>query len=187
MVTLVGVISADTGLNLPDYRAPSAHSKFSPRSPAVPGGDPWRPGDPPNLPAGTLCDPAPLPSTTTGLLRPGAPPVGRSSSTRRLPGWSVYNPGSVGTHGRSPCHAAWATSWQTLIRRDHLKADMIGPVPCFFERIGGEYRWQIVVRLDHPLEVVPTRSLRDGAWISTRSRCSRFAGAGVAYQQKWRS
>jgi primosomal protein N' (replication factor Y) len=29
-------------------------------------------------------------------------------------------------------------------------ADIIGPTPCFFEKISGEYRWQIVVRSPDP-------------------------------------
>ncbi len=39
-----------------------------------------------------------------------------------------------------------------------LRADLIGPVPCFFSRIQGRYRWQIVVRAQ-----APTRLLRDVA------------------------
>ena len=28
--------------------------------------------------------------------------------------------------------------------------DLVGPTPCFFEKISGEYRWQIVVRSPDP-------------------------------------
>ena len=36
------------------------------------------------------------------------------------------------------------------IRRTGLRVGLIGPVPCFFSRVQGRYRWQIVVRGPHP-------------------------------------
>ena len=36
------------------------------------------------------------------------------------------------------------------IRRMGLAADLIGPVPCFFSRVRGRYRWQIVIRGPDP-------------------------------------
>jgi primosomal protein N' (replication factor Y) len=35
------------------------------------------------------------------------------------------------------------------------KADIIGPVPCFHRRIRGYYRWQIVLRAVEPLHLIP--------------------------------
>jgi primosomal protein N' (replication factor Y) len=32
---------------------------------------------------------------------------------------------------------------------------LIGPVPCFFERLRGDYRWQLVVRAPNPAEHLP--------------------------------
>jgi primosomal protein N' (replication factor Y) len=31
-----------------------------------------------------------------------------------------------------------------------LRLSLIGPVPCFFSRVQGQYRWQIVVRGAQP-------------------------------------
>ena len=31
---------------------------------------------------------------------------------------------------------------------------MIGPVPCFFERVRGEYRWQIILRGPNPVAML---------------------------------
>jgi primosomal protein N' (replication factor Y) len=31
---------------------------------------------------------------------------------------------------------------------------MIGPVPCFFAKQDGEYRWQIILRGPNPVEVL---------------------------------
>ena len=35
------------------------------------------------------------------------------------------------------------------------QVDLIGPIPCFFQKIAGEYRWQIIVRATQPTEWVP--------------------------------
>lgn len=34
---------------------------------------------------------------------------------------------------------------------------MIGPVPCFFERIRGQYRWQLVLRGEDPARLLPEK------------------------------
>ena len=43
-----------------------------------------------------------------------------------------------------------------LSAMNHRSSTMIGPVPCFFAKVGGYYRWQIVLRGTNPKE-----SLRD--------------------------
>lgn len=35
------------------------------------------------------------------------------------------------------------------------EADLIGPVPCFYRRLRGEYRWQIVIRATDPVSLLP--------------------------------
>jgi len=44
------------------------------------------------------------------------------------------------------------------VRHLGLQAELIGPAPCFFHRIAGNYRWQIVIRGPDP-----TLLLRDVA------------------------
>jgi primosomal protein N' len=39
---------------------------------------------------------------------------------------------------------------------------LIGPVPCFYRRIRGEYRWQIVIRSADPRPLIPIEL--DTAW-----------------------
>ncbi|MBK9927523.1 MAG: primosomal protein N' [Anaerolineales bacterium] len=52
--------------------------------------------------------------------------------------------------------------------KDVLKADrwkqitLIGPVPCFFAKVGGYYRWQIVLRGANPTELL--RGLKLDGW-----------------------
>ncbi len=38
-------------------------------------------------------------------------------------------------------------------------SDIIGPVPCFFSRVGGYYRWQIILRSPDPTAILRGRSL----------------------------
>ncbi len=40
-------------------------------------------------------------------------------------------------------------------------SDLIGPVPCFFSRVGGYYRWQIILRSPDPAAILRGRSLGD--------------------------
>jgi primosomal protein N' (replication factor Y) len=40
------------------------------------------------------------------------------------------------------------------IQRRNVPADLIGPAPCFFGRIDGRYRWQIVIRSSYPTELL---------------------------------
>ncbi len=43
----------------------------------------------------------------------------------------------------------------------HQATEMIGPVPCFFGRVNGYYRWQMILRGPDPQAVVRGRSLGD--------------------------
>jgi primosomal protein N' (replication factor Y) len=47
-----------------------------------------------------------------------------------------------------------AAQLQQAIAAHHHPAELIGPAPCFFARVGGQYRWQIVVRGGQPTQVL---------------------------------
>ncbi len=51
---------------------------------------------------------------------------------------------------------------QWLHAGDFRSTEMIGPVPCFFGKIKGYYRWQIILRGPDPAQVIKGRSL--GEW-----------------------
>jgi len=55
--------------------------------------------------------------------------------------------------------AAKLSGWMESENRK--ETSLIGPAPCFFARLGGEYRWQIVVRGPDPLSLLRNR-LPDG-------------------------
>jgi primosomal protein N' (replication factor Y) len=42
---------------------------------------------------------------------------------------------------------------------NHKQTDIIGPVPCFFPKLNAIYRWQIVLRGPRPIEVLLNREL----------------------------
>jgi primosomal protein N' (replication factor Y) len=44
----------------------------------------------------------------------------------------------------------------------HPLSTVIGPVPCFFAKVGGYYRWQIVLRGANPQELL--RDVRLDGW-----------------------
>lgn len=50
--------------------------------------------------------------------------------------------------------------WQELENQHHMR--MIGPVPCFFARIGGAYRWHIVLSGVNPAKFLRGRVI--GGW-----------------------
>jgi len=44
---------------------------------------------------------------------------------------------------------------QAKIRSTDKKIDLIGPAPCFFRRIRGQHRWQIILRGSDPASILP--------------------------------
>ena len=37
---------------------------------------------------------------------------------------------------------------------DFNQTSLIGPVPCFYQRIGGMYRWQVIIRGPKPIDLI---------------------------------
>ncbi|MCD4671201.1 MAG: primosomal protein N' [Anaerolineaceae bacterium] len=48
-----------------------------------------------------------------------------------------------------------------IAKEERRATSLIGPVPCFFSRVKGEYRWQIVVRGPDPAGMLRGKDLRD--------------------------
>jgi len=51
-----------------------------------------------------------------------------------------------------------------LVAANHVQSTMIGPVPCFFAKVGGYYRWQIVLRGANPKESLRDANARLDGW-----------------------
>jgi len=55
--------------------------------------------------------------------------------------------------------AARLSGW--LQQGEFSATDTIGPLPCFYDRVNGEYRWQIILRGPNPAAVLRGRSLEN--------------------------
>jgi primosomal protein N' (replication factor Y) len=67
------------------------------------------------------------------------------------------NPGKVEADARAM--AGQVERW--IKEGDHRGTEIIGPVPCFFGRQNGLYRWQIILRGPDPPAVLRERPLGD--------------------------
>lgn len=155
LVTLVGIVSADTGLNLPDFRA--AERTFQVLTQVA-----GRAGR--GLLGGRVILQTYHPDHTAILAAShhdyetfyrqeleqrralGYPPFHRLT---RL----VYRNPDAGRAERE------AQRLGRLIRRVLEErgeaADLIGPAPCFFEQVRGDFRWQLVLRAADPRPLIP--------------------------------
>lgn len=48
-----------------------------------------------------------------------------------------------------------------LVEEGHQQTNLVGPTPCFFSRMAGQYRWQIVMKGGHPAAVLRGRNISD--------------------------
>jgi primosomal protein N' (replication factor Y) len=159
LVTLVGVVSADTALHLPDYR--SAERTFQLLTQvagragrSVRGGQvivqTYNP-DHYAIQAAAQHDYATFYEQELGYRRQlGYPPFSRLV-VLRFSGKDVH---------RCRTEAERLSRWLAHeIRRLGQTADLIGPAPCFFGRVEGRYRWQIVVRSPDPMPLLRDTAL----------------------------
>ncbi|HZD57949.1 MAG TPA: primosomal protein N' [Anaerolineales bacterium] len=162
LVTLVGVVLADVGLNLPDYRAAERTfqvlTQVSGRAGRSPlGGQVVLQTFEPDhyvIRSAAKHDYTAFYDKELEYRRQlGYPPF---SKLVRL----VYrhlNAGQAEVAARSL--AAQIRFWLTAA--DRHATEMIGPVPCFFARLNGMYRWQIILRGPNPATVLRNHALRD--------------------------
>jgi primosomal protein N' (replication factor Y) len=154
LVTLVGVISADTALYLPDYRAGERTFQLLTQV-AGRAGRSQRGGqvivqtyNPDHYAIRSAAE-----HDYAGFCRQelayrrqlGYPPFSRLVALR----FSDRDP------YRCRAEAERLGRWLTAeIRRLGLAADLIGPAPCFFSRARGRHRWQILVRGPDPTSLL---------------------------------
>jgi primosomal protein N' (replication factor Y) len=155
MVTLVGVISADTGLNLPDFR--SAERTFQVLTQVA-----GRAGR--GLLGGQVILQTYQPDHY--VIRAAANHDYRAFYEQelrrredlkyppltRLVRFTTQDLSLKKAESRA---LSMAADLRELMQDSNDPIQMIGPVPCFFDRIAGEYRWQIVLRLADPLAAIP--------------------------------
>jgi len=163
LVTLVGVVSADTGLNLPDYR--SAERTFQVLTQVA-----GRAG------RGLLGGKVILQTYQPDHYAIDAASnhdyelfYQREIKHRQTLGYPPYVRLARLLYRH---HSQSAVEKETQRIADQIKqrakseglvSDLIGPVPCFFHKRRGEHRWHIVIRASDPVKLIP-ESLPEG-WI----------------------
>ena len=154
LVTLVGVISADTALYLPDYQIAERTFQLLTQV-AGRAGRSQRGGqvivqtynpDHYAIQAAARHDFASFYQQELAYRRRlGYPPFNRLVALR----FSDEDP------HRCRAEAERLGRWLAAeVRRLGLPADLIGPAPCFFSRVQGRSRWQIVVRAPDPIPLL---------------------------------
>jgi primosomal protein N' (replication factor Y) len=161
-VTLVGVASADTALHLPDFRAAERTFQLLTQV-AGRAGRSHRGGrvivqtynpDHYAVQAASRHDYAAFFERELAYRRQlDYPPFRRLVALR----YSHQEP------RRCQTEAGRLGRWlEAEIRRLGLWAELIGPAPCFFSRIQGRYRWQIVIRTHDPAALLRGVALPKG-------------------------
>lgn len=155
LVTLVGIVHADIGLNLPDYRSPERTFQVLTQVAGRAGR---------SLLGGKVILQTYQPDNYviqnasrhdyTGFYqheldlrkRYGYPPFTRLA---RL----LYRHVSSRSAEEQARHLA-----RTIRARNSLNEDsptLVGPAPCFYRQLGGMWRWQIIIRAADPLQLLP--------------------------------
>ncbi len=160
LVTLVGVVLADVGLNLPDFRA--AERTFQVLTQVA-----GRAGRSPLGGRVILQTFQPENYVIQSAARHDYRGFySREISLRRKLGYPPFSR-MVRLEFRGEAEPQVESAAQTMARKirgwisegGHRSTELIGPVPCFFARLGGIYRWQIVLRGPDPVTILRDKNL----------------------------
>ncbi|MCJ7695716.1 MAG: primosomal protein N' [Anaerolineaceae bacterium] len=162
LVTLVGVILAEVGLNLPDYRAPERTFQVLTQVAGRAGRSPLggrvilQTYTPENyaIKAAAGHDYASFYQSEMGFREElNYPPFSRLVKLE------------FRHQDSNKAESAARSMAQTLTGRIRAtrnpQTDFIGPVPCFYARLNGMYRWQIVLRGPDPTRILMGIQLKD--------------------------
>jgi primosomal protein N' (replication factor Y) len=160
LVTLVGVVLADVGLNLPDYRAAERTFQVLTQVAGRAGRSPL---------GGKVVLQTFLPEHYA--IRAAAGHSYRDFyrqelEYRRQLGYPPFNHLArlEYRHAQDGEAEAAAQKMSDQLRNwieseGYRATEVIGPVPCFFSRLAGAYRWQIVLRGPDPAALLRSRKL----------------------------
>ncbi len=163
LVTLVGVVLADVGLNLPDYRAAERTFQVLTQVAGRAGRSPLggqvilQTFEPEHyvIQAAARHDYAAFYQQELAFRRQtDYPPFVRLARLE----YRHYE--AAKAEQAALALAARLRGW--LAEGDHRRTRLIGPAPCFFGRVAGLYRWQIVVAGPDPAALLRGRDL--GEW-----------------------
>jgi primosomal protein N' (replication factor Y) len=162
LVTLVGVVLADVGLSLPDYRAAERVFQVLTQVAGRAGRSPLG-GDV------VLQTFQPEHYAIQAAARHSYQDFyGRELAYRRQLGYPPF--AQIARleyrHSRPETAENAARQMADQLRlwieaEGRRETDIIGPAPCFFSRLGGNYRWQVVLRGPDPASLLRARNLGD--------------------------
>jgi primosomal protein N' (replication factor Y) len=163
LVTLVGAISADTALNLPDFRAAERTFQLLAQVAGRAGRSAY---------GGQAIVQTYTPehyAIQSAAKHDYAAFYARESAFRHQLGYPPFarlarlvysDPDLARCRQRA---GSLARSLRENLQRGHLDhVSLIGPAPCFLSRLRGRWRWQIIVRAPHPTQAEPGQPDEDG-------------------------
>lgn len=164
LVTLVGVVLAEVGLGLPDYRAPERTFQLLTQ---VSG----RAGRSPLGGKVILQTYTPENYAIQAASKHNFDSFYNTEIQNRLelnyPPYKRLIRMEIRHRDNARCESLaneMAFLLQSIIKESHLAStNLIGPVPCYYNRLGGLYRWQIIIRGPDPGFVIKGRSFQ--GWI----------------------
>jgi primosomal protein N' (replication factor Y) len=155
MVTLVGVVSADISLNLPDFRAAERSFQLLTQMAGRAGRgllggrvivQSYEP-DHYVIRAAAAHDTEGFYAREIAYRRElGYPPF------RRLARLVFAHPQEG--HARAEAERAAGMLMRHIRQHDLVATELIGPAPCFFARVDNRYRWHLMLRSPDPVEVL---------------------------------
>jgi primosomal protein N' (replication factor Y) (superfamily II helicase) len=166
LVTLVGVVSADPGLALPDFRANERAFQLLTQvagraGRGVLGGkvilQTYNPEHPSILMASQHDYEGFYKQEIEARRMLGYPPF------RRLARILVQQANAA--EAKRQIEEAAAQVKLQIERKDLSDTSIIGPAPCFFSRIDKQYRWQLLIRSNEPIAALESLQLRQGWYL----------------------
>lgn len=159
-VTLVGVILADVGLSMPDFRAAERTFQLLTQVAGRAGRSPlggkvifqtYQPDEYPIRMAAKHDFDAFYKYELKYRSKLGYPPFSR------LIRLEFQHSQEIEAQAMATAMFEKISSW--IVSGNYKQTELIGPVPCFFARINAIYRWQIILRGPKPAEVLENRNL----------------------------
>ncbi len=162
LVTLVGVVLADVGLNFPDFRAAERTFQLLTQVAGRAGRSPlggrviFQTFQPENyaIQSAALHDFNGFFHQEMGFRRDlGYPPFTKLVKVE----FREMDAGRAEKNARD--FASQARVW--MEEGGYKATELIGPVPCFFSKEGGYYRWQVILKGPDPVNILRGRPLGD--------------------------
>ena len=162
LVTLVGVVLADVGLGLPDFRASERTYQLMTQVAGRAGRSPlggavilqtFRPEHPALQLAARGDFEAFYQYELEGRRKIGYPPFSR------LVKLEIRGEDEAAVEAEARQLAGQIRRWAEEISMENV--DVMGPTPCYFSKVGALYRWQVVLRGADPAVILRGRRLEN--------------------------